>query len=203
MNDNLSELGGKVINVLPIPEHEDSFKDKTLQYIAGPEIGLADIVERSVIIDGATFLIFKSGKQMSVTEANRTMIPVDYVYNYVPALQSLIDSETFKQPISNVLNESNLNKNTNLVTQNHDNLSPIAQILQKRKSSFVKLELVVELDLPSQDLFNILLEEFESTPDEIFSECLNQKNLDLLKKQLSEALLNKYCPTYKECKNEN
>jgi hypothetical protein len=201
---SLNSGGGGVMNVVPVPPHEDAFKDKILQYIQGPDIGLCDIVERTVLVNGKPSLIFKSGFQTSIEDVNRNMIPTDIPGTFVAALQGMMDSQAINQPVADI-NESNFMNHSVMGGGNRFNaqpLSPIAQILQKRKSSLIELSLSVKLDLPSANLFNMLLEDFEATPEEIFKECLNEKNMELLTEQLSVALLKKYCPDYKKPKEE-
>ncbi len=199
--------GGGMSGVIPVPPHDDKFKGMWMQFIGTENIGLCDRVERSVMIGGKLNVIFESGTQMSVEQLNQTCLPIEVPGDMVPQLKGKYNTEP-AQTLGGDTEEDFLNnpvggKAPTVGTPASstpvpvvDSSDPIVSILQKKKQNSVKITLELDLDLPSKGLYNMLLEDFDATPNQIFKYCLTDENLEKIADQISAAILAKYNPDY-------
>jgi hypothetical protein len=72
------------------------------------------------------------------------------------------------------------------------NDSPIFKLLEKQKKNMVDVSIQLKINLPSKDLYNVLIESFEGAEDEVIDYIINGIEVDDIKKSLSESIKKSY-----------
>ena len=175
--------GGTVQSVECVPQNADSFKGKIYQWVNGDNIGLCDVVDRTVLIGGKPHLIFESGFECSLLETEKNMIMVDFAGSYVANLQLKYDSRTnIEQPTMAIEPQHNQIQQTQIVA------NPIKILIDKAKREQLILNLSLVVDFIPYQLYNVILQSFETNANEVFELVMNDENKTIIMNQIAEHI---------------
>lgn len=189
----------------PIPTSQDLYKDKSYQWMGTDNVGLVDVVERTIIQGNKQIVMFKSGRQIPVDELNRLLRPVDQEgqdirqrglkfegtpeeANFYESLRTAenMPNKVIVEPQQTAVAEQNVAKP---ITINKTNLAdPIESILSKRKENIVDINCELKIDIPKSSLVSMLLEDFDTSKENIFKLIVNETLMESIKNQIFEIL---------------
>lgn len=197
-------------SVNTVPNNQDLYKGKFFQWMNGKKVGLVEQVQRTIIIGNKQTVVLESGVQIPVDEFITTFKPVDsaaakssiQIDNAGPPLtpesQNFINSlKTFdNMPVKEVKNNDQSGSNEQKTDQQYktstNNSDPVISILSKKKENICIVKCELQLDLPKLALFEMLIDDFDKSPEEILQLIINDKNIEKIKEQLINILLNYY-----------
>lgn len=215
--------GGSVVPVRRLRPDEDSMAGKTFVHIEGELKGRREVVEYTIEQNGRYSVIFKSGIQMLIDDLNIQMVEADQYFQSVKKTDGIL----FEDEVSlDDIRPSRVNRGVNNVEPqfeaytpekiegleyiNKPNLqyppaqpvqsnkqSPIIELLEKMKTGPAKVNLELELNIPSKEVYNMLVNTFSGAEDDIIEYLFTGKNFRDLKTKFIEAI-NKYYEVVKE-----
>lgn len=213
-------MSGVANQVTPIPANQDMYKGQYYQWMGGPNLGLVERVERSIMIGGKVSIMLSGGQQLPQDEFLRMLKKVDAPSQVAPVnappaapaltpeARQLIESLRAEgnapnplpvsQPIAETINNQPIAVNKQSVKTEQGSITvedlsdPVVNILSKKKENLCKVECVLRLDLPKQALFDMLVDDFDKTPEDVLKLIINEKNISLIKEELVTILLDYY-----------
>jgi hypothetical protein len=162
---------------------------KTFLWIKGEQMGNSEEYQ-DVEIDestGMTFLLFRSGKRINLAILEEYMekysapIPVDFrpSPSQVIADNYLIEDQSGK-------------KNPASSAKAEIKESPIYTLLKKQKSNWVEVSLNLKINLPSKNLYQVLVGSFEDADSEIINYVTEGIDMEDVKSALAESIASYY-----------
>jgi hypothetical protein len=93
-------------------------------------------------------------------------------------------------PVSNDrrLQVGNVSVNTVYAVTPKRSESPIRVLLEKQKPNWVKINIELEINIPTKELYEILSNSFEEAEKEIIEFCTEELEMEDIKKALGETL---------------
>jgi hypothetical protein len=70
--------------------------------------------------------------------------------------------------------------------------TPIHKLLKKQKPNWVDINISIKLNLPTKDLYTVLINSFEGAEDEIAEYVVEGVEIEDIKKALSESIKNAF-----------
>lgn len=175
----LAKVHGSGVSILgsieTVEESADIFKGKYFRYINSEFIGLVVRAERTVK-EGTNYCVFfDNGQKHTVQEIERLMVE-DHTY---------IENDLSKI-IPNKIN-SGLNSNIRMEKKPVE-FDPVIEILKRRKKKPVEISLSIELDLPSKELYEVLVDDYDNAEDKIIDYLFTPENIVTLKECIKNSL---------------
>lgn len=213
-----AQQGGIAQGVQAIPAHMDPYKGKFYQWMGGNNIGLVVEVERTVQQGSKQIVMLKDGIQLDVPEFQRMLKPVDTPpaqigapptaetgIQTLPPNGQMSEADFFKslqtsdnipvpiqQPVQQPAQQYAPQPAQQVAQQmQQEPTDPVMSILAKKKINLTPVSVEIMVDLPKQSLVDMLVDDFDKTPYEIFDIILDEKNMARIKEQLINHLIKK------------
>lgn len=176
---------------LSLEELHEKFSEFDFTWLKGDNAGDTERYTRMAGTPEHKFVVFQSGNRINVDLIDEYMTtfpksPDSVNLNVVPTQipqampQPQIPVATSVQSISYVESKAPAND------------SPIFKLLEKQKKNMVKVSIELKINLPSRDLYNVLIESFEGAEDEVIEYIINGIEIEDIKKSLSESIKKSY-----------
>lgn len=175
----LARVQGGGANILgsieTVEESADIFRGKYFKYINTEFIGLIVRAERMIKEGTNYFVFFDDGQKYAVQDIDKLMVEN---HDYMETDLSKI-----------VPNKINAGLNPNIrIEQKHVEFDPVIEILKRRKKKPVELSLSIELDLPSKELYAVLVDDYDNAEDKIIDYLFTPENIVTLKECIKNSL---------------
>ena len=219
MDGESNQLAGRMVPARKLRPDEDTMRGKTFKHRAGDFKDMNDVVDYTIEENGKYSVIFKSGVKIPVLELNETMMDVNTTpekvtgltyddeptldiddiipgkikrmggqestqqINYIPPSEPAFGPEDY---IGGNLGGNVYNRNQS--TQK----DPIHDLLGKKKKSNVPVKIEVELDLPSKELYDMLVDTFDGAYESIMNYILSNDGMKYIKLCVQKSLNSYY-----------
>ena len=175
----LARVQGGGANILgsieTVEESADIFRGKYFKYINTEFIGLIVRAERMIKEGTNYFVFFDDGQKYAVQDIDKLMVEN---HDYMETDLSKI-----------VPNKINAGLNPNIrIEQKHVEFDPVIEILKRRKKKPVELSLSIELDLPSKELYAVLVDDYDNAEDKIIDYLFTPENIVTFKEWIKNSL---------------
>jgi hypothetical protein len=148
--------------------------------------------------NGPKFIVFQGGNRINVDLMDEYMAmfpkaPSDVIFE---SAQNQAPQLTQPLPIPNQQNKSRVETSVQSISyadQNNINSdSPIYKLLAKQKKNLVDVNIKLKINLPSRDLYNVLIDSFEGAEDDVIDFIINGIEIDDIKKSLADSIKKNY-----------
>ncbi len=165
------------------PEELQSIKDhlskyKSFQWIKTERVGQVTHLKDVVELDGVIYVEF----------TNDSRVNYDLMPEYV--LSQQYGDEPIDMELSPKVSAKVSANGTNQGHKKPD--SPIHALLKKQKENRVSIEIQVDLNVPSPELYAVLSQSFDNAEDEIVSYALLDLNMEVVRKAVGGAIKKYY-----------
>ena len=159
-------------------------QDSVYQWIKGDRTGeMVKFKEITQDDTGDQFVNFTDGTRI------RGALFQEYL---IPSEVEIDNDEIFGRnvPVSNDrrLQVGNVSVNTVYAVTPKRSESPIRVLLEKQKPNWVKINIELEINIPTKELYEILSNSFEEAEKEIIEFCTEELEMEDIKKALGETL---------------
>ena len=159
-------------------------QDSVYQWIKGDRTGeMVKFKEITQDDTGDQFVNFTDGTRI------RGSLFQEYL---IPSEVEIDNDEIFGRnvPVSNDrrLQVGNVSVNTVYAVTPKRSESPIRVLLEKQKPNWVKINIELEINIPTKELYEILSNSFEEAEKEIIEFCTEELEMEDIKKALGETL---------------
>lgn len=187
-------------NELSPEELHEKFSAFDFTWIKGDNTGNTERYVRIAANDpnGPKFAVFQSGNRINVELINEFMTtfpkaPSDVMFETaqpvnIPAPQP----QQFQQMQNKAKVETSVQSISYAESQNINSESPIYKLLAKQKKNLVDVNIKLKINLPSRDLYNVLIDSFEGAEDEVIEFIINGIEIDDIKKSLADSIKKNY-----------
>jgi hypothetical protein len=172
-------------------ELHEKFSEFDFTWLKGDNAGDTERYTRMAGTPEHKFVVFQSGNRINVDL-------IDEFMTTFPKSPATLDLKglttqlpvTIQQPQIPV--SASVQSISYVETKPPVNDSPIFKLLEKQKKNMVDVSIQLKINLPSKDLYNVLLESFEGAEDEVIDYIINGIEIDDIKKSLSESIKKSY-----------
>ena len=176
---------------LSLEDLHEKFSEFDFTWLKGDNAGDTERFTRMAGTPEHKFVVFQSGNRINVDLIDEYMttfpkspstLDLNAIPNQSPDLRlpAQVSASTSVQSISYVETKAPVND------------SPIFKLLEKQKKNMVDVSIQLKINLPSKDLYNVLIESFEGAEDEVIDYIINGIEVDDIKKSLSESIKKSY-----------
>jgi hypothetical protein len=178
-------------NDFSLEELHEKFSEFDFTWLKGDNAGDTERYSRMAGTPDLKFVVFQSGNRINIDllDEYMTTFPKSHValdLNPVHSAPAVIPIQPV-QPAQTSVQSISYAESTQV---NSD--SPIFKLLEKQKKNMIDVNIKLKINLPSKDLYNVLIESFEGAEDEVIEYIINGIQIEEIKKSLSESIKKNY-----------
>jgi hypothetical protein len=186
LNSIFSRKKNMEIKEKTLEEIKSDLSEKTFLWIKGENMGSSEKY-KDVEIDestGMTYVLFRSGKRINLD------ILEEYMEQYsIPIPDDIIPiSSPAILPNNYLIEEQETRKNHVSSAKAEIKESPIYTLLKKQKSNWVEVSLNLKINLPTKNLYQVLVSSFEDADSEIIDYVTEGIDMEDVRSALAESI---------------
>jgi hypothetical protein len=186
LNSIFSRKKNMEIKEKTLEEIKSDLSEKTFLWIKGESMGSSEKY-KDVEIDestGMTYVLFRSGKRINLD------ILEEYMEQYsIPIPDDIIPiSSPAILPNNYLIEEQETRKNHVSSAKAEIKESPIYTLLKKQKSNWVEVSLNLKINLPTKNLYQVLVSSFEDADSEIIDYVTEGIDMEDVRSALAESI---------------
>jgi hypothetical protein len=165
-----------------LKEHLSSYSK--YQWLKTERAGtITEFLNVSIEQDGAVWIDFMDGSRIKYELLNEYMLKTNNEHE-------LLEVETPLTNVEKATNVSNVAIRTAPKPVAVDN--PIHTLLKKQKPNPVAIDITVELNIPSAELYHVICQSFENADEEIVNYIVSGLDIDTIKNSVKDAIKKYY-----------
>jgi hypothetical protein len=184
-------------NELSLEELHEKFSAFDFTWMKGDNTGNTErYVKMSEPSPGMKFIVFQGGNRINVDLVDEYMTtfpkaPGSIDFNESAKPNPVIHAPFNHAPPKNIVETKVQSISyTEDITRDYD--SPIYKLLAKQKKNLMDVNIKLKINLPSKDLYNVLIESFEGAESEVIDFIINGIEIDEIKKSLADSIKKNY-----------
>lgn len=175
---------------LSTEELHEKFSEFDFTWLKGDNAGDTERYSRIAETPDAKFVVFQSGNRMNISLLDEFMTTFPKT-SPVINLNSTAAQE-ISRPVQSPVVQTSVQSISYSESPSANSDSPIFKLLEKQKKNMVDVNIKLKINLPSKDLYNVLIESFEGAESEVIDYIINGIEIDEIKKSLSESIKKNY-----------
>lgn len=178
---------------LNLEELHEKFSEFDFTWLKGDNAGDTERYSRMAGTPEHKFVVFQSGNRINVDLIDEYMTTFPKTHGSIDLNPKAQQSTTPKVVPSNQTVQTSVQSISYNESQSSQlSESPIFKLLEKQKKNMVDVSIKLKINLPSKDLYNVLIESFEGAEDEVIEYIINGIEIDDIKKSLSDSIKKNY-----------
>lgn len=168
-------------------ELHEKFSEFDFTWLKGDNAGDTERYTRMAGTPEHKFVVFQSGNRINVDL-------IDEFMTTFPKTPAILDFRgiTTQSPVAAPPVSTSVQSISYIETKSQVETSPIFKLLEKQKKNMVDVSIQLKINLPSKDLYNVLIESFDGAEEEVIDYIINGIEIDDIKKSLSESIKKSY-----------
>ena len=189
-------------NELTEEELHERFSVLDFTWIKGDNTGNSERFVRINSVDmgndkPSRFIQFQGGNRINVELVNEYMAmfpkaPDNVNFNPVPQVAPQIPVQPQQKKSTTTSVESISYGESQVKNNTTDENSPIYKLLSKQKKNMVDVSIKLKMNLPSKELYTVLIDSFEGAESEVINYIIDGIEIDEIKKSLAESIKKNY-----------
>jgi hypothetical protein len=171
-------------------ELHEKFSELDFLWIKGDNSGDTERYTRIAGNAENTFVVFQSGNRINLDLID------EYMTSFPKSHESLnlnsVPAAPVATPFYQPLVQASVQSISYESVPSSSSDSPLFKLLEKRKKNMVDVSIKLKINLPSKDLYNVLIESFEGAEDEVIDYIISEIEIDEIKRSLSESIKKNY-----------
>jgi hypothetical protein len=144
---------------------------------------ITEFLNVAVEQDGAIWVEFMDGSRIKYELLNEYLLKTNNE-------NELLDVEA---PIPRITDEQKTNvSNVSVRTAPKVSDNPIHTLLKKQKPNPVNIDITIEMNIPSAELYNVICQSFENADEEIVNYIVSGLDIDTIKNSVKDAIKKYY-----------
>lgn len=172
----------------------EDFKNIEFQWIKGENTGGIEEFSHFENAADIDFLVFKSGTRLNralIHEFVETFPKADIDLGGLP--ENIKSSTEIKnEKIPSQITESKIIPSEKYPIKTEQNSSPIYNLLDKQKPNNVGMNIEININLPTKELYSILIESFDNAKNDILEYIMSNLDMEEIKKEISDSVMKEY-----------